>query len=125
MAAPVRKSSGITLDDVDASLEPVAPEELEEGFDEGEPLTPSQLEEGGLAPLRRIESLELLPSDADQPRAVPEGRQSPRRAPAALDPWLNDRRPMTWRQTAAALVLVPPRVILCLALAAGGTACQR
>ena len=137
MAAPLpspRKGGGITLDDVDASLEPVAPEELEDDFvaeaeAEAEAEAPQQqlphrlLEEGGVAPLRRSDSLELLPSAAaaDQPRALPAGAQPAavaRAAPPSLDPWLNDRRAMTWREVAAAALLVPPRVALCLALAA-------
>ena len=120
-----RKGGGITLDDVDASLEPVAPEELDEDFAaevEGapQPHRASALEEGGIATyLRRSDSLELLPSAAaaDQPRAHPDG-VTPRAAPPSLDPWLNDRRAMTWREAAAAALLVPPRVALCLALAA-------
>ena len=126
---PSPRKGGITLDDVDASLEPVAPEELEEDFAveaeaEGgpQPAAHRALEEGGSATfpfLRRSDSLELLPSAAaaDQPRAAADG-VAPRAAPPSLDPWLNDRRAMTWREAAAAAVLVPPRVALCLALAA-------
>lgn len=127
MAAPPRsrsKSPPITLDDVDASLEPVAPEELEEDFHalEDEAARATSAEAGlGAGPPRRSDSMELLPSaePVDQPRGVAGARHPvPRRAPAEWDPWLNDRSAMTWRQTVLAVVVVPPRIVMCLAMAA-------
>jgi 1-acyl-sn-glycerol-3-phosphate acyltransferase len=117
----------ITLADVDASLEPVAPldiEDEEEGGDDAGAGVPAYApgaegllqEEGPPA-----DALAMLAAGATPSRARAElqrGAPPARAAPTFFDPWANDRAPMTWPHAAAAVLLVPPRVALCIALAA-------
>jgi 1-acyl-sn-glycerol-3-phosphate acyltransferase len=120
MAAPRAGSFGcggdaaprITLADVDASLEPVAPFEIE---DESAAAT----EEGTAAATAFAFGTPALPpprpAGADDTGAADATALT---APPFFDPWLNDRAPMTWQGIALALLVVPPRVAVCIALAA-------
>ena len=97
----------ITLADVDASLEPVSPYEIQ---DEGAGFVEAQL------PVVADEEA------ASAPRAVAEGGAigdgTPRVAPYAFDPWFNDRAPMTATEIVVACVIVPVRVAVCVGVAA-------
>jgi 1-acyl-sn-glycerol-3-phosphate acyltransferase len=98
----------ITLADVDASLEPVAPFDIEE---EGGVSGGAVHGVGAGAPQ---DALALL---AAAPRAVTERAAHPRAPPPGFDPWANDRGEMSAGEIVAACVLVPPRVAACIALA--------
>jgi 1-acyl-sn-glycerol-3-phosphate acyltransferase len=109
----------ITLADVDASLEPVAPFDIEEegGVSGATPPSlhvPAYDEEHGGVEGAPQDALALL---ASAPRAVTERGAHPRAPPPGFDAWANDRAEMSAGEIVAACLLVPPRVAACIALA--------